>query len=166
MSISDPDHEWATEVGRGLLAFGSIEWTVLRCFTGISPEPLSKTKLKAGLSDQMAGVAKHMAAKPTSASTDLLLQFEQVRELLPIRNLVAHSPLSLDIYTDESKDEFVVLHTISSHKTTASVSFQELSAWREAAEKLSHRLFELVESHLAKIKPTKFAFMPHSNFTI
>lgn len=95
--------EWAVDVGRLLVAFGSIESTTRMCIRKLCTEVVAKHTVKMALGERLRFVSdlvgQHDGDKAAIGSFQAAVQDAQ--RLSKLRNLVAHNPLCLMVFQAE-----------------------------------------------------------------
>ncbi|THK41832.1 hypothetical protein E8Q33_05940 [Methylophaga sp. SB9B] len=139
--LVDLDHKWATLIGRVFIAFGSIERQ-------------THESLKKWLEEQVYPHVKHMKL---SQRIDLLIDvvkkqnFEQenidsfvadltkAKTLAKKRNLIAHNPLMLCLFQEET--DFIEA-IVSNLRDDVTMEFHELEALAISSEELAGNIID------------------------
>lgn len=130
-----PNELWSGLLGRGLIAFGSIEHAAFLILKKINPG-LSLAKVdKMTLDTKITTALGVIAAAADPRMTALEAMLMRTKSLLPSRNHIAHSPLVVDVYFG-SNGEVAAVQTMSSLKSDgAAMTYSEIdSAVHEAHE--------------------------------
>jgi hypothetical protein len=160
--------KWAIEIGRFIMAFGSIEATTYAALRRLPLDPIGQPLIDANLRlqqriDLLIAIADSRGLE-WFPFTEVL---REVKQLAGKRNLIAHNDVGYDLYVEPS-GEFHVERAVISAKLPPNrnkkktpnerVAFHELVQHREQAEELDLRLhtalmnifFALAESKVAQ----------------
>jgi hypothetical protein len=160
-SIPDTDtleqarDKWAMEVGRSVLALGTIEGLTYVLLRWCPRDPIYQTVVSANLGlatriDLLVAIAEARSGKRWTAVSALL---RQAKGLLHQRNLIAHNGLGFDIFIDAT-GAVSVEQVIGDRKKFNSVNekrpskdkvaYKEIVRHREQAEAIANQLSSAV----------------------
>lgn len=153
--------KWAMEIGRFVLAFGSIERITYMAMRQIPADPIADPLVKANMPlgvrlDLLRAIAK-------SKDGDIWVNFEdvlgQIKGLTNKRNIIAHNSLMFDIHMDDQLN-FTVREVIQNGKVTLQeslkkpdihrIEFAQLVKHREEVEALNEALLSAVAAILTE----------------
>lgn len=124
----DPDHEWATLVGRLLIAFAAMESVTHHCLKEWLNQSVYRHLAKMRFSqriDLVIDLAKEKDSPPEKIKI-FISNLKKARKLAEKRNAVAHNPLVLCLFQGE--DEFTEA-IASDKKRTKLFSSASCSKW-------------------------------------
>lgn len=145
----DPTHDWALEIGRLVIAFGSIEHVTVLCLQHL---PLAKPTERSGrpqLGARIDRLCTFLASSAHAEDGELLAKLLQARSLVDRRNLILHNPLVLDVYMTENNLRFTRPSIRSLRNSQKHVSFSDLRLARNEAESLASSLYALASKVMA-----------------
>lgn len=137
--LTDPNGDWALAVGRVMIAFGSIEHVVVACIKHIPSEPIFESASKLQFSQRVALLLEVLSVREADVFVRLVGLLRQAVTLAHTRNLLAHNPLTLQIY--ESEGEYTFKHVIASLKKETVITLPEVKRCAESAEQLASDLY-------------------------
>lgn len=152
--------KWASEVGRFVMAFGSIEGITYAALRHLLADALAQSLIDANLSlsprlDVLIAITKdrHGPEWVTFASV-----LGKIKVLSKKRNLIAHNGVGLDVFVDAS-GEYHFEESISNAKKRRPIqkvdldrlAFADLASHREEAEALNN---QLLASLMAVLDPS------------
>lgn len=143
MSRFTNDAKWAPVIGRYMIAFGSIENSINELLRNVIPEGAMKViaglqlgqrikLLREGLSDW-----KNLS---DANQTVIAQNIDEVSSLSQTRNLIAHNPLLLSLFTEEGHERSTHLEHIRSETSRKVITLDELEAVTSRAEALADAL--------------------------
>lgn len=138
---ADPDFEWAKEVGRFVLAFGSIEHTTIACLYSIPRDPIGAATRGLPLKQRLGLLRDILKGQEGVGVYDALARIvRRVISFVDHRNLVAHSPLHYSVYGKAPGEQGVIirLELSSTRSQGRRMGFEELCKLVDDVEKLSH----------------------------
>ncbi len=145
--VEKPRDEWEPIVGKLILCCGDIELLLLQLYWNLTlHHNYEEIITQKGLGDK----AKFIRQIVDNRFVDKVLikrinnALEKTIELAHTRNLVAHNPLYMDVYSDQ-KGNFELLPSIRSLRNNDKhISLVGLIKWNKKAIELSLELQELV----------------------
>lgn len=159
--------KWAAEVGRFVMAFGSIEGSTYYALRPCARDPIAQPLIDANLAlkprlDLLIAIAGAREGKRWESFASTL---NKVKALAGKRNLIAHNGVGLDVFIDAAGEYFVEEGISNAKKWPVRdkklaakdrIAFDELTEHRKEAEALSlelstglFKLLELVGGELA-----------------
>ena len=136
----DPHNEWAVEIGRFMLAFGSIEHVTHLCLRDLPTEKLEGIGRSLLLSKRIALVQSILENREHEAFTRLANLLNKASKLAEERNLIAHNPLVLDVYADTDDQMFIQAIIRSARSSGRSTDLPGLKRLRVQVESLAANL--------------------------
>jgi hypothetical protein len=134
--------EWATLIGQFFVSFAKIEHTTCISIQYFSEDNISNTanrlafKTRVELLIELITDKKYIDDDKTKKYTDLL---EKALKLSEKRNIIAHNPILLDLYTHEETEQLIQREVIIS-KRNKRIFLDNLKEMVDEAEKLSKEL--------------------------
>lgn len=138
---ADPDFEWAKEVGRFVLAFGSIEHTSIACLYSIPRDPIGPATRALPLKQRLGLLRDVLKGREGIGAYDTLARIvSRVISFVDHRNLVAHSPLHYSLYGKAPGEQGVIirLELSSTRSNGRRMGFDELCKLVDDVERLAH----------------------------
>jgi hypothetical protein len=137
----DPDHEWATLVGRLLIAFAAMESLTHHCLKEWLNETVYRHLAKMRFA-QRVDLVINLANEQDSPSEKIeifVFNLKKARKLAEKRNAVAHNPLVLCLFKGE--EEFTEA-IASDKKEDEIIQLDELKQMVNEAEALEEDLWD------------------------
>ena len=140
---------WAPVIGRLLLAFGEIEYCLMICLGPLDDRQnwgkLLTPEFKEKASKSIRVLEdKHKHAAPAASTKAIRLLNESIK-LAEYRNLVAHNPLNIGAYTENSEDDIRFRLVIGSLRNPEKlITLAELQEVTEAAESVAAELHDII----------------------
>jgi hypothetical protein len=164
MQMNNLRKKWAEEVGRFVLAFGSIEGITYLTLREFPREPIAKPLIDNNLALKPRLDLLISIAQARAEGDDLWASYaetlKKIKELSSKRNLIAHNGVGIDVFVD-GMGNMHILEGISNAKKaksleaklpdTDTVRFAELVAHRKEAERLDKELSTVVFRLISKI---------------
>lgn len=139
--LVDPKHEWASEIGRIVIAFGSIEHVTMLCLRQLPRNPIYPATSHLNLVPRLDLLMAVLTGSSDPDATRLAALFREARCLADDRNLILHNPLMLEVYED-NKGNHGFQHAIQSvRRAEKRLSLVDLIEIRETAERLATDLY-------------------------
>jgi hypothetical protein len=150
-TFEEQRNKWAVEIGRFVLAFGSIETLTYSALRHCPRDPIGQPLIDANLGlqpriDLLIALAASRGLVPWVAFVEVL---REIKQLASKRNLIAHNGVGYDVYVDPEGgvhvEEAVRSGRLAPDKfrkktSKEKVVFQELEKLRVQAEALEARL--------------------------
>lgn len=150
VKLVDPSHEWATEIGRIVIAFGSIEHVTMLCLQQIPRDPIYKATSEFNLAPRLKLLLAVLEGNPDPDAGLLAQLLGDAKKLAEDRNLIVHNPLMLDVYED-SDGGYQFRSAIHSLKNAEKhLTLADLVTVREKAERLTTDLYGVSASVLER----------------
>ena len=137
----DPDHEWATLVGRLLIAFAAMESVTHHCLKEWLNESVYRHLAKMRFSqriDLVIDLAKEKESPPEKIEI-FISNLKKARKLAEKRNAVAHNPLVLCLFQGEEEFKEAIA---SDKKEDEVIQLSELQQMVIEAEALEEELWD------------------------
>lgn len=140
--IVDLSHQWAVEIGRVFIAFGSIEFVTHDCLKKVPRDAIYDAANRMSLGPRIDLLIAILTSLHEGKAVRLAVLLRRAKELSEQRNMIAHNPLGLDVYVSE-KGEPSVLESIRSlrHKNKT-MTYEQLVQLRTHCEDLATELYE------------------------
>ncbi|WP_404419019.1 hypothetical protein [Marinospirillum sp.] len=150
VKLVDLDHKWAVAIGRIFVAFGSIESCTYKCIDAFAEETIAKFLKSMPLAKRTEVLIDLVSPKnlETENKTEFLNNLEEIRKLLEKRNLIAHNPLVLQVYDEETSDTVWRERIISEKNKNKSIDYDEIMVIADKSESLSSS----IHSNMAKFR--------------
>jgi hypothetical protein len=145
--VEIPRTEWEPLVGRLILACGNVELFLLQLYWNLMLHSKYDESIKY---KNMGAKAKfiRLAVNDDFVDAELRKRIERaldlVIELAHKRNLVAHSPLYMDVYSDDVGNFTLIPSIRSLRDNEKHISFEDLIELNEKVAELSNELQELI----------------------
>lgn len=141
VQLADPKHEWAGEIGRIVISFGSIEHVTILCLMRLPKDPIYLATSHLNLVPRLDLLMAVLAGSSDPDATRLTELFGEAKKLAEDRNLILHNPLMLEVYEDkDGSHEFQ--HAIQSVRHAEKrLPLTKLVNIRENAERLATELY-------------------------
>lgn len=88
VKLVDPSHEWATEIGRIVIAFGSIEHVTMLCLRQIPRDPIHKATSELNLGPRLKLLLAVLEASTDPDAERLAQLLGDAKKLAEDRNLI------------------------------------------------------------------------------
>lgn len=132
--------DWAPEIGRMFIAFGSIESTVDRCLKVLPRDPIHPVVTRLNLAVKVDLLLAVLAIRPEAVALHGTLV--RIKALAAHRNHIAHNPLVFEFY-ENGTGHIRILEVIQSLRSpNATLTFERLRELRLEAEELSATLLQ------------------------
>lgn len=145
--ITDVNHAWATQVGRFVLAFGSIEHTSLACLDSIPRDAMSRTLEALPLGVRLDLLIEILEGRTGQKGAPLLGIVLRAKSYLTRRNLIAHNSVWYSFARDGDKMSFTQ-ELISSRDVKKRLSLLELTQLADEVEALARAFTEEARAYL------------------
>lgn len=108
--------KWAHLIGQVMIGFGDIEYITLECLHVFPTENIFPSVSKMNLSPRIdliinIGESKFQKEEEKNPIIDCL---KKAKELATKRNLIAHNPMSMDVYANENDEIYGFKEVIAS----------------------------------------------------
>jgi hypothetical protein len=141
VQLVDPKHEWASEIGRMVIAFGSIEHVTMMCLRQLPRDPIYSATSHLNLVPRLDLLMAVLNGSSDPDAAHLAQLFGEARRLAEDRNLILHNPLMLDVYED-NEGNYELQHAIQSvRRAEKQLSLVDIVGIRETAERLATDLY-------------------------
>ena len=148
--IVDTNGYWAEAIGKGFVAFGSIEHTVVVCLRTIQKDSIPKFSKSLKLRQRIELLLELLEPHVQPECLDLAEKLRLAKTLSETRNLIAHNPLVLEIYED-GKGGYAFGESISAiHKVGHKITLAETQDFAEKSEQLARDFISVSISRLLK----------------
>jgi hypothetical protein len=138
---------WAKEIGRFILAFGSIEYTTYMALQTFPRDPIGDPTSKLQLGDRIELLLAILEVRMDANSPRFCALLREVKGLIDGRNLVAHNSVGLDIYVNYDESDFDVVESIRSPKRPDKhLRIEKLVENRKRAEQLARDLHQACDA--------------------
>jgi hypothetical protein len=141
--LVDPKHEWAGEIGRLVISFGSIEHVTMVCLRQLPKDPIYAATSHLNLAPRLDLLLAVLAGSQDPDAPALKQLLSQARALAEERNLIVHNPLVLDVYEAENGGYDFQQSIQSIRRAEKRLSFEDLAKLREKAERLTTELYRV-----------------------
>ena len=137
MRAGHPDdhyREWEAHVGRVIVRFGEIEYITVKCLEVLPRDRIAASTARMPFAQRASLLLEILEGRGTSSEHIEGLQraLTQARQLAEKRNLIAHNPVMLEIYTNEdetqARTQFAIASARGGGKAITLDELKELSA--------------------------------------
>lgn len=137
--IVDLDHKWALLIGRVFIAFGAIEKLTLDCLAEWLQDPIYDHLKNSRLSTRIDLVIELARAQNFNITNieNFIELLKKAKKLAEKRNLIAHNPLLLKIFSVEPYVQEIIQSNI---KNEVYITFEELETITTECEELENLL--------------------------
>ena len=144
-STDDPKPLWAMEIGLGVLAFGSIELLVNQAGQLLPVRKADKAFTKLTLSERTELLVEALRGSGHAWEPSLIPWLTELDAHRPIRNVLAHEPMLLDLFYNERTEEVAVQVKIYSPRNGGTtILFEDLVHWRQRAQAIALEMTHIV----------------------
>ena len=136
--------DWQVLVGKAILFFGEIELISVKCLSHIPVDSLGRTAVRLEFGRRVELLLEILESRenPSVALRGLIEGFKSAKELAKIRNLIAHNPVMLDLYLNETMDDHYVERSIRSVRGGAEpFRLEDLKQFASDVEQLASALW-------------------------
>ena len=153
--------EWQVLIGKAILFFGEIELISVKCLGHIPVDSIGKTAVRLEFGRRVELLLEILEGRenPSVALRGLIDGFKSAKELAKTRNLIAHNPVMLDIYVNETMDDHYVERSIRSARGGAEPF--RLEALREFASDVENLASALWGHYMNVAQTSEGAFRLH-----
>ena len=131
---------WATAIGNGFVAFGSLEHTIVVCLREIPQDKFQRFARSLRLSQRIDLLLELLEEKSQPECLELSEKLKQVKVLVPTRNLIAHNPLVLEFY-EHPEGGYAFSEAIAAiHKVGQKITLPEAQEFAAASQRLATEL--------------------------
>ncbi len=157
VKIVDLKGEWAALIGRLFISFGSIENITHACMLDWMKDPIYDHLKNMTFSRRVDLVVTLLSDQPFKKefSEEFEIYFKSAKKLAEYRNLVAHNPLMLVLFTETGDFQEAITHV---HKEEKFIDFNELRAIVEEIEFVENKIKE--NFNLSKFPNQQFSDVP------
>jgi len=137
MKIVDIE-KWAPLIGRAVISFGYLESITHECIKAWTTPTISKHSQSLNLAkriDFASDLLAHQSA-PEPTKIEFTKDLKRIKQLVEVRNTIAHSPLSLVIFDDTMRE--AIFHASNSKRT---IEFDALERTVIEVEAIIDRLY-------------------------
>jgi len=135
--IVDLNHKWAIAIGRVFVAFGGIEYTLFKCLENIPSDNILQSTKNLPLGKRVDLLQEILTIHENLEAVELKRNLRKIKTLSESRNLIAHNPLVLDLYSSGNDDVFFKEKIMSLKKPDKHMYFDELEKLAVDSEELS-----------------------------
>lgn len=137
--IVDLDHKWALMIGRVFIAFGAIEKLTHDCLIEWLQDPIYMHLKNQQLSKRIDLVIELVRSKgfKSDNTEKFVILLNAAKRLAEKRNLLAHNPLLLDLFSGEFQE--IIQSNLKDH---VFIKFEELVKIVDESEALESQLIE------------------------
>ena len=153
--LVDLSHKWAVEIGRIFIAFGSIESATHECLRRIPRDPIYSIAKRLTFAQRIDLLEVILNSMEESKAVRLSVLLKQASRLAEQRNLIAHNPLSLDIYTSDVGEHSIRESIRSLRNSEKGISFEQLVEIRYQTEALVIEIYDSQSKLFEEISETK-----------
>lgn len=89
---------WATAIGQALVAFGDIEHVTVLCLRELPRDRIQRSVQSFRLGQRIDLLVEILEVNEHPFGKDLSVKLLRAKDLAKLRNIVAHSPLMMEIY--------------------------------------------------------------------
>ena len=139
--LGDLKGEWASAIGRALIAFGSIEHVTVTCLRQIPRDRIQRSTSSFNLAPRIDLLLEILEAHPELPCIELSEQLRTAKSMAKTCNLIAHNPLTFEFYERENGDYLFNEVIVSLHKTGTKISLVQVQAFAAQAEQLASEMF-------------------------
>ena len=145
MEFEAAQQRWRYEVGRLILAFGEIEFGICQCLVHIPATNQWEALKNEDLKVKANAAIEHTQASNLASSTKqrLIHALNSAMQMAKDRNLIAHNPLHLGIFTSEAGGVDFRLQVFSLRNPSIIMTIDQLSAVAERATAVALELIVL-----------------------
>ncbi|MCX8760989.1 hypothetical protein [Vibrio parahaemolyticus] len=146
VKLVDKDNKWATEIGRMFVSFGHIESCTYKCIEAFADPRVVKHLNNQSLSRRIE-ILKDLVVGIDSIKENqdqFIKTLNEIKEISEKRNLIAHSPLVLHIFSPNSEGVSLAEKIISDKKQSKQIEFKELETIASKSERLSTELHKIM----------------------
>lgn len=144
--------DWCLAIGKFMLWFASIEESTFVLLKELPTENIFEATISLQFGqrvDLLLAVASDSNKVMPSTKNALIEKLKLAKNISEKRNLVAHNPLSVDIYKHKSEEEYKIVERIRSLKNQKKViEIEELRELGVNTKKLALELNDLVNEVL------------------
>jgi hypothetical protein len=147
---------WAQLVGRFVLAFGEIEWGVCQALVRVPERNQFPAMKRCEFKVRATAAIKHTndRVQDDAVRRALVRAINEGIKLADSRNLIAHNPAQIAIYTDgDEEDPVFRMEIISMLDETKFVTQPQLQALAEKAESVAAEMVNALRRVYAAINP-------------
>ena len=109
--------KWAQLIGLIIIEFGEIERITIRCLRTFPSENIISSVIGMKLSSRVDLICSILESKFSNGETNKIIPLlKKAKKLAEKRNILAHNPMSLDIYENEEGEIFKFKEVIKSLK--------------------------------------------------
>jgi hypothetical protein len=155
VKLVDLSHQWAIEIGRVFIAFGSIEYITHECLRTVPRDAIYEATNKMLLAPRIDLLLALLASLREAKAIRLALLLRRAKELAEHRNLIAHNPLGLDLYVTEEGEKTVRESIRSLRNKDKVLTFAQLVELRAQCESLVTELFDAQAGLLEELREAR-----------
>ncbi len=150
-SSAENGAEWESLVGKAILRFGDVELVSIRLIAATDSSKSLISISRERFSDRASKLIEMLESRDQLSDSEraLLDGYVRAKELSPIRNLIAHNPMMLDIYVNEDETEMHAEHSIRSLRSDD--EFLDIAALKEFAHEIEN-LSANIWLHYCKVR--------------
>jgi len=145
VKLVDLNGKWAAAIGQSFVAFGSIEHLTVTCLQEIPKDRIQKSVSSFKLGQRIDLILELLEAHQGHVYEQLAAKLSRAKELLAIRNLIAHNPLVLGIlHSDGGFTHKEAIVSLRGGKRR--IELPELQAFAAECEQLASELHSCTAS--------------------
>ena len=135
--------EWRRLVGTVLLSFGEIELVTMKCLAHLPSDKIRDTASRLPLGTRIDLLVEIIEGRETAdaAAVQLVKALKEAKSFAEVRNVFAHNPLQLDIYTSKSTDDMPVEFIIRKLRSDKAIDLALLKEHAAKAADLASELY-------------------------
>ena len=145
--------EWQVLIGKAILFFGEIELISMKCLSHIPHDSIGKSAVRLEFGRRVDLLLEILEGResPSAALQGLIDGFKSAKGLAKTRNQIAHNPVMLDLYVNETMDDHYVERSIRSARGGAEpFRLEDLKEFSAYVENLAAALW----GHYMKVAQT------------
>ena len=138
--LVDRQGHWAAAIGKAFVAFGSIEHTTVVCLRQIPKDQIQRFAKSLKLAARIDLLLELLEPYSHPECAELSDKLRQVKTLAQTRNLIAHNPLVLEFYEDNSGGYAFAESIAAIHKEGHKISLSETQKFAADADNMASEL--------------------------
>ena len=135
--------KWANLIGQIMIGFGDIEYITLECLHVFPTENIFPSVSKMNLTpriDLIINIVESRFQKEEEKSP-IINCLNKAKDLAKKRNLIAHNPMSMDVYANDNNEIYGFKEVIASLRNKNNkIHFEDLEQLAKDVEEVKQRL--------------------------
>jgi hypothetical protein len=137
--------EWETLIGRALISFGEIELITHKWLSHFPRDSVARSGGRLAFARRVDLILEILAGREfDEAGVEFAAALRRAKALAETRNTIAHNPVMMNVYTDETMDDVLLEQSISNIRGDRVIDLAEMKEFAAEAGDLASKMWMLI----------------------